>query len=92
MAMNIKNDRVQALAREAARRTGKTQTSVIEEALRAYLKSTQVPAADGEIPLEAQVAQVRRLVAELTVELDDHDRQTIHNDLLSMYDEQGLPR
>lgn len=33
MSLNIKNERVHALAREAARRTGKSQTSVIEEAL-----------------------------------------------------------
>lgn len=33
MSLNIKNERVHALAREAARLTGKNQTSVIEEAL-----------------------------------------------------------
>lgn len=33
MSLNIKNERVHELAREAARRTGKSQTSVIEEAL-----------------------------------------------------------
>ncbi|PZU40166.1 MAG: hypothetical protein DI571_13935 [Arsenicicoccus sp.] len=33
VSLNIKNDRVHALAREAARITGRSQTSVIEEAL-----------------------------------------------------------
>ncbi|KRB76192.1 hypothetical protein ASE01_14345 [Nocardioides sp. Root190] len=33
MSLNIKNERVHALAREAARVTGKSQTGVIEEAL-----------------------------------------------------------
>ena len=33
MSLNIKNERVHALAREAARITGKSQTGVIEEAL-----------------------------------------------------------
>ncbi|MGH3425128.1 MAG: type II toxin-antitoxin system VapB family antitoxin, partial [Nocardioidaceae bacterium] len=33
MSLNIKNERVHDLAREAAQRTGRTQTSVIEEAL-----------------------------------------------------------
>lgn len=38
MGLNIKNDRVHALAREAARRTGKTQTGAIEEALERLLR------------------------------------------------------
>ena len=33
MGLNIENERVHALAREAARVTGKSQTSAIEEAL-----------------------------------------------------------
>ncbi|GAA1514994.1 type II toxin-antitoxin system VapB family antitoxin [Nocardioides humi] len=37
MSLNIKNERVHALAREAARVTGKTQTSVIETALEQFL-------------------------------------------------------
>ena len=37
MSLNIKNERVHELAREAARRTGKSQTRVIEEALEKLL-------------------------------------------------------
>lgn len=37
MSLNIKNERVHDLVREAARKTGQSQTSVIEEALRRYL-------------------------------------------------------
>lgn len=37
MSLNIKNEHVHELAREAARRTGKSQTSVIEEALERLL-------------------------------------------------------
>lgn len=37
MSLNIKNQRVHALAREAARVTGQTQTGVIEEALELLL-------------------------------------------------------
>lgn len=37
MGLNIKNERVHALAREAARVTGKSQTGAIEEALRRLL-------------------------------------------------------
>jgi antitoxin VapB len=35
--MNIKSERVHELAREAAALTGKSQTRVVEEALRRYL-------------------------------------------------------
>lgn len=37
MSLNIKNERVHALAREAARVTGKTQTGAIETALEKLL-------------------------------------------------------
>ncbi len=39
MSLNIKNERVHALAREAARVTGKTQTGAIEEALERLLSA-----------------------------------------------------
>lgn len=38
MALNIKNERVHALAREAARMTGGSQTSAIEQALELLLR------------------------------------------------------
>ncbi len=38
MSLNIKNERVHELVREAARRTGRSQTSVVEAALEAYLR------------------------------------------------------
>ena len=37
MSLNIKNERVHELAREAARRTGTSQTGVIEQALERLL-------------------------------------------------------
>ncbi|SHF81800.1 antitoxin VapB [Jatrophihabitans endophyticus] len=37
MSLNIKNETVHELVREAARRTGRSQTSVVEVALRRYL-------------------------------------------------------
>jgi antitoxin VapB len=49
MSLNIKNERVHALAREAARRTGKTQTSVIEEALRRLLAEWDDEPTDAEV-------------------------------------------
>jgi antitoxin VapB len=37
VSLNIKNERVHALVREVAARTGQSQTSAIETALRRYL-------------------------------------------------------
>ena len=48
VSLNIKNERVHQLAREAARRSGKSQTGAIEEALVRYLEQldeTEGPAA-----------------------------------------------
>ncbi|MFT3797516.1 type II toxin-antitoxin system VapB family antitoxin [Microbacterium sp.] len=39
MALNIKNDRVHMLAREAAQLAGTSQASAIEQALEQYLRS-----------------------------------------------------
>lgn len=58
MSLNIKNERVHELAREAARVTGTTQTSAIEEALRLLLKQR------GEDPeVSARADRVQRLLA-----------------------------
>lgn len=57
MSLNIKNQRVHDLAREAARVTGKSQTGAIEEALERLLKEY------GEDPakraLEERLARIR---------------------------------
>lgn len=58
MSLNIKNERVHALAREAARVTGGSQTSAIEEGLRLLLKQH---GADPDTAARAE--RVRRLVA-----------------------------
>lgn len=47
MGLNIKNQRVHDLAREAARITGKSQTSAIEEALERLLRAHEVDPDDS---------------------------------------------
>lgn len=89
MSLNIKNERVHALAREAARVTGKSQTSAIEEALEKLL------AEYGEDPVEAErkrrldiIRQIQLEVANLP-EAEGEDRIRSEEDL---YDpETGLP-
>ncbi len=85
MGLNIKSERVHALAREAARRTGNTQTGAIEQALAKFL---------SDLGDDAEMEQRRTAVTRI---LDDVDRRLAGADLAAMttedlYDEQGLPR
>ena len=57
MGLNIKNERVHRLAREAARVTGRTQTGVIEEALVRLLREYDVD------PDQARTARSPRVSA-----------------------------
>ena len=61
MSLNIKNERVHALAREAARVTGKSQTGAVEEALERLLAQygADPVAADRARRLE-QLRQISR--------------------------------
>jgi antitoxin VapB len=84
MGLNIKNERVHALAREAARRLGASQTSVIERALERLL---------GE--LDSRPGKDERRAKALGVAMDfesrlttaDRDRMTTDD----LYDDRGLP-
>ena len=61
MSLNIKNERVHALAREAARVTGKTQTGAIEMALEELLAEHSVAEkADRQGRLDRLMAIGRR--------------------------------
>ncbi len=66
MGLNIKNERVHALAREAARITGKSQTSVIEEALELLLAQYGADAEQARIA--RTVEKVMRLAEEYRTE------------------------
>lgn len=89
MSLNIKNERVHALAREAARVTGKTQTSAIEEAL------VKLLAEYGVDPVEADRQRRMDIIREIALEwhelpeVEGEDRIRNEEDL---YDaETGLP-
>ena len=86
MSLNIKNEHVHELAREAARRTGKSQTSVIEEALERLLAD-----------LERERRRVGLKEDLLAIAADFHARTVAAGDgpLSSDWlydDETGLPR
>jgi antitoxin VapB len=77
VSLNIKNERVHAMAREAAERLGTTQTGAIEEALRRLLaQGTETRRARIDVIL----ADMRARIGEAPLDTDE------------LYDEGGLPR
>lgn len=83
MSLNIKNQRVHDLAREAARRSGETQTSVIEKALEQYLADLDVVQTQKQVRLDEILADIHS-----RVRATEHLHVTIED----LYDpETGLP-
>lgn len=79
MSLNIKNERVHALAREAARLTGKNQTSVIEEALEKLL---------AELSRAQETQRRHDLIRAIQA---DHASTPAGITIEDLYDEDGLP-
>jgi antitoxin VapB len=86
MGLNIKNEHVHELAREAARRAGTSQTSVIERALEEFLarETRESERVERENRLDA-------LLAEIDARTTDDDRARARQIMEDMYDENGLP-
>lgn len=79
MGLNIKNERVCELAREAAERSGLSQTAAIEQALSAYLR---------ELTKDERRARIDFILSDIDARLTDEDRKALTTDWL--YDENGL--
>lgn len=78
MSLNIKNERVHTLAREAAQRTGRNQTSAIELALERLLADLDRDRDDAaRIDL---IHAMQRTAADVDLSTD------------ALYDDAGLPR
>lgn len=89
MGLNIKNERVHQLARQAAAATGKTQTGAIEEALTRLLADYDID--PQERLLAAKVDRVHSIVRAYMDTPPTPDREIAEVD--DLYDEQsGLPR
>lgn len=80
MGLNIKNERVCALARQAAERTGLSQTAVIGEALDAYLASLPSPHA-------RRMAAARQLLAEFDTMTTPEDIEVMRHAEAHLHDE-----
>lgn len=84
MSLNIKNEHVHDLAREAARRTGLSQTSVVEQALTKLLEDL-----DTDRVRHERIARMTAVADDFASRLTEEDRAAMTTDWL--YDENGLP-
>lgn len=85
MALSIKNDEADRLARELAEITGESLTTAITEALRERVDRERRCRRDPGGSLIDDLADIRRMVAEAPV-LDDRSADDIIG-----YDEHGAP-
>jgi len=86
MGMNIKNPHVHELAREAARRTGETQTHALEQALQFYLEhldALQAAASDDD------GRRIDFLLASINTRIALSGQDPLRTD--DLYDDDGLP-
>ena len=89
MSLNIKSERAVALVRELAARTGRTQTSAVEDAVARRL---------AELDSDQKAQEIRRRQAaddvldQLHQLLTEDDRRAIGQSAEDLYDTDGLPR
>jgi antitoxin VapB len=84
MAMNIKNDEAQRLARELSDLTGESLTAAVTEAVRERLERVQNAQGAG------LADRLLRIGKDCAAHLKEPFRSASHGDIL--YDERGLPR
>jgi antitoxin VapB len=84
MAMNIKNDEAQKLARELSELTGESLTAAVTVALRERLERVQNAQGAG------LADRLLRIGKDCAAHLQEPFRSADHGDIL--YDEHGLPR
>ena len=92
MGLNIKNERITALVRELAQRTGTTQTGAIEEAVRYRLAQLDRDAdASRSRRRDAKRARVQQLLTELHASVTEAERAEVKAGEQDLYDNAGLP-
>lgn len=84
MAINIKNERTESLAKELAKLTGESLTAAITEAVRERLDRVRTRQGAGLAELLLQIGR------DCAAHLQEPFRSVDHGDFL--YDEKGLPR
>ena len=86
MSLNIKNEQTVELVRELARRTGLSQTSAVDEAVRAKLADI-----DAEQGRDARRVKVNAILSDLDRSVPRQQRLQIRREQDELYDENGLP-
>ena len=84
MALNIKNEKAQALTRELAELTGESITTAVTEAVRERLERVRGEKGEG------LVARLMKIGRECAAHLREPFRSIDHGEML--YDERGLPK
>ncbi len=84
MAINIKNEKTQKLAKELAKLTGESMTAAITEAVRERLDRMRGKQGEGLAELLLEIGK------DCAAHLHEPFRTADHSELL--YNEQGLPR
>ncbi|GAB18017.1 hypothetical protein GOEFS_045_00070 [Gordonia effusa NBRC 100432] len=87
MGLNIKNERVCALAKQAAAITGRTQTSVIELALERLLAEHETA---NTANAQAKAQRIDAIIQDLQRAWADTDSHRLPTEG-DLYDENGLP-
>ena len=86
MSLNIKNEQTVALVRELARRTGLSQTSAVEDAVRAKLAELERSGSR-----DTRRAKVIKLLTDLDRSITARQKQRIRAEEKELYDDRGLP-
>jgi antitoxin VapB len=89
MSLNIKSERAVALVRELASRTGRSQTSAVEDAVARRLAELD---RDSPERAERRRAGANEVLRELDRLLTAEDRHAIRHNVAGLYDDSGLPR
>jgi len=92
MSLNIKNERTHALVRELAARTGRSQTSAVEDAVRARLAELDAQDDAHAARAAARSEALRAVLRDNPTETLDADRAAFRRIQEDLYDAQGLPR
>lgn len=93
MGLNIKNERVCALAKRVAAESGQTQTAAIESALERYLEAllADTEASRAEERYRQRLAASAHGLARIDAQMTDEMRAAIRADMDALYDDRGLP-
>ena len=89
MSLNIKSERVVALVRELAARTGNSQTAAVEGAVARRLAELD---RDETKRADARREAAEEVLRELHRMLTDEDKVAIRRNEAGLYDKDGLPQ